>query len=374
MLLIGAGLMARSFVKLQQVDPGFDASSVLTMRVDLNFTKYDTPESRSGFYRRLLDRLAAEPGVEAVAASATFPLNETGTFSRRFKIADRPIPDGTSLPEAGVRSASPKYFQTMGIPVLRGRVFTEQDHFRAPRVVVINESLARHYWPGEDPVGRQVSFDGGETWETIVGVVADTRQRLDRAAGDELYWSILQRPQLSASWLVRTPTDASRMAGQVRAALHDIDPDQPVDRFRTLDQVRDASLAPPKLTTLLLTLFAMLALVVTAAGMAGVIAFSVSQRTQEFGIRMALGAPRATVLAMVLRQGALLVGAGLALGAVGALLLASTISTLLFGVEPTDLATYAGVALVLVAVALLACYLPARRAASVDPLIALRSV
>jgi predicted permease len=262
----------------------------------------------------------------------------------------------------------------MGIRVLRGRVFTDQDYAGAPPVVVINESLARHYWPDEDPVGRRVSFDGGETWDTIVGVVADTRQRLDRESGDELYWSILQRPNLSSSWLVQTRTEPARMARQVRAALYDLDPDQPVDRFRTLDQVRDASLAPPRLTTMLLTLFAMLALVVTAAGMAGVIAFSVSQRTQEFGIRMALGAPRARVLGMVLRQGAWLVGLGLALGAVGALLLTSTISTLLFGVEPTDLTTYAGVALVLVAVALLACYVPARRAASVDPLVALRSV
>jgi predicted permease len=372
MLLIGAGLMARSFVKLQQVDPGFSASSVLTMRIDLNFTKYDTRERRSAFYRQLLDRLATEPGVDRVAASATFPLNETGTFTQRFTIADRPLPEGTTLPQAGIRSASANYFETMGIRVVRGRVFTEHDHVAAPRVVVVNESLASHYWPNEDPVGRRVSFDGGETWDTIVGVVADTRQRLDLESGDELYWSILQRPNLSSSWLVRTRSDPNQIALQVRAALREVDPDQPVDRFRTLDEVRAASLASPKLTALLLTLFALLALVVTAAGMAGVIAFSVSQRTQEFGLRMALGAPRERVLAMVLKQGALLVGAGLTLGVGGALLVTSLISTLLFGVEPTDLATYVGVVVVLAAVALLACYVPARRAASVDPLIALR--
>jgi ABC-type antimicrobial peptide transport system permease subunit len=218
-----------------------------------------------------------------------------------------------------------------------------------------------------------VSFDGGETWETIVGVVADTRQRLDQESGDEIYWSVLQRGQLSGSWLIETRAEPLAMARQVRAALREIDPDQPVDRFRTLDQVRDASLAPPRLTTMLLAMFAMLALTVTAAGLAGVIAFSVSQRTQEFGIRMALGARKSSVLGMVLRQGVLLVAAGLLIGASGALLLTSVISSLLFGVTPTDVMTYGAVASVLLVVALLACYLPARRAASVDPMIALRN-
>jgi predicted permease len=373
MLLIGAGLMLRSFVKLQQVDPGFKAEDVLTMRIDLDFAKYTTPELRADFYGRVLGRLAAEPGVGSVAASATFPLNDAGPFTLRFTIADRPVPEGSQLPQAGIRSASPAYFQALGIRLLRGRTFTDQDHLRAPRVVVINESLARHYWPGEDPVGHRVSFDGGETWETIVGVVADTRQTLSRASGDEVYWSILQRPQLASSWLVHTRTDPSRMAQQVRAVLREIDPNQPVDRFRTLDQVRAVSLAPPRLTTMLLTLFAGLALIVTAAGMAGVIALSVNQRTQEFGIRMALGAQRASVLRLVLRQGAALAGSGLILGSAGALVLTSTMSTLLFGIEHTDVITYAAVALLLILVALLACYVPARRAASVDPLVALRS-
>jgi predicted permease len=372
-LLIGAGLMARSLVNLQQVDPGFRAANVLTMRLDLNFTKYDTPEKRIAFYRRLLDRLSAEPGVQTVAASATFPLNESGPFNFRFVIEGKPVPEGTPLPTAGIRASSPMYFRTMGIPLLRGRVFTDRDDLQNPRVLVINDSLARHHWPGEDPVGRRVSFDGGETWETIVGVVADTRQRLDQESGDEIYWSVLQRGQLSGSWLIETRAEPLAMARQVRAALREIDPDQPVDRFRTLDQVRDASLAPPRLTTMLLAMFAMLALTVTAAGLAGVIAFSVSQRTQEFGIRMALGARKSSVLGMVLRQGVLLVAAGLLIGASGALLLTSVISSLLFGVTPTDFMTYGAVASVLLVVALLACYLPARRAASVDPMIALRN-
>jgi predicted permease len=372
-LLIGAGLLARSLVNLQQVDPGFRATNVLTMRLDLNFTKYDTPDKRIGFYRRLLDRLAAEPGVQTAAASATFPLNESGPFNFRFLIEGKPVPEGTPLPTAGIRATSPMYFRTMGVPLLRGRVFTDRDDLENPRVLVINDSLARHHWPGEDPVGRRVSFDGGETWETIVGVVADTRQRLDRESGDEIYWSVLQRGQLSGTWLVETRAEPLAMAKQIRAALREIDPEQPVDRFRTLDQVRDASLAPPRLTAMLLSMFATLALVVTAAGLAGVIAFSVSQRTQEFGIRMALGARKGSVLGMVLRQGVLLVAIGLVIGATGALLLTSLISSLLFGVTPTDVATYGAVAVVLLAVAVIACYLPARRAASVDPMVALRN-
>jgi predicted permease len=372
-LLIGAGLMTRSLVNLQRVDPGFRAANILTMRVDLNFTKYDTPAKRVDFYERLLDRLSAEPGVESVAASATFPLNETGPFSFRFRIEGKPVPEGSPLPTAGIRAASPTYFSAMGIPVLRGRTFSERDDRQNPRVLVINDSLARHHWPGDDPVGRRVSFDGGETWETVVGVVADTRQRLDQASGDEIYWSVLQRSQLSGTWLVETRADPKMMANQVRAALREIDPEQAVDRFRTLDQVRDASLAPPRLTTMLLAMFASLALIVTAAGLAGVIAFSVSQRTHEFGIRMALGARTANVLGMVLREGVLLVAIGLVIGATGAMLLTSLISSLLFGVTSTDLITYGAVATVLLLVALLACYLPARRAAAVDPMIALRS-
>ncbi|MGE5814073.1 MAG: FtsX-like permease family protein, partial [Acidobacteriota bacterium] len=283
------------------------------------------------------------------------------------------LPEGAQPPLAGFRSASADYFRTMGIPVISGRVFTNHDDLRSPEVAVVNQSLARHFFPGEDPVGRRVSGDGGETWATIVGVVADTRQRLDQNAGDEIYASVLQTPQLSGSWLVKTRTDPSRMAERVRAAVHDVDPEQPVDRFRTLDQAREANLAPPKLTTMLLTMFAGLAMFVTAAGMAGVVAYSVSQRTQEFGVRMALGAPRSRGLAMVLRQGVSLVGIGLAFGAVGALVLTSLMSSLLFGVTSTDVLTYIAVAGVLLVVALVACYVPARRAASVDPLVALRA-
>jgi putative ABC transport system permease protein len=217
-----------------------------------------------------------------------------------------------------------------------------------------------------------VSGDGGQHWGLIVGVVADTRQQLNEAPRDEVYVSMFERGYLSGSWLVRSNRDDDSMIDEIKAAVQAIDPDQPVDRFRSLADVRRASLAPPRLTATLLGLFAALALVITATGMAGVIAYSVSQRTQEFGIRMALGAGRGTVLAMVLRQGLRFVAIGLGLGTVGALLLTRLMTTLLFGVEPTDIITFFSVALVLVVVAAIACLIPARRAASVDPLVALR--
>ena len=237
--------------------------------------------------------------------------------------------------------------------------------------MIINKSMARHYWPDQDPVGRRIGGDG-EQWFTIVGVVADTLQQLKDTAHDEVYLPLMQTTQLSTTWLLRTGIEPTQMEKQIRNAVHAIDPDQPVDHFRTVAEVRRASLESPRLTAVLLGLFALLALVITAAGIAGVIAFSVNQRTQEFGIRMALGAQRTTVLTMVLRQGIALVLTGLALGLAGAVILTRALTTILFGVQPTDALTFVAVSMVLVAVAAAACLIPARRAASVDPMVALR--
>jgi ABC-type antimicrobial peptide transport system permease subunit len=237
---------------------------------------------------------------------------------------------------------------------------------------MINQATALHYWPGESPIGKRISGTGGDPWATVVGVVADARQRLDQAPKDEIFVPMFQSGQLQTNWLVRTSLDADRIARDLRAVVAAIDPEQPVDQFRTLSDVRLASLESPRLTATLLGLFATLALVITATGIAGVIAFSVSQRTQEFGVRMALGAGRMTVLGMVLGQGLQFVGVGLAIGTAGALVLARVMTTLLFGVEPTDAITFLTVAFVVAAVAATACLIPARRAASVDPLVALR--
>ena len=275
-------------------------------------------------------------------------------------------------PRVDVRIVTPDYFQTLGQPLLAGRPFTRGDRGPDNPVVIVSKTMAQRYWPGDSPLGRRMSPDNGDTWATIVGVVADARQQLNLPPGDEIYVPMFQSGQLSSNWLIRTTVDPVTMARQVREAVYSIDPNQPIDHFRTLAEVRSATLDSPRLTATLLGMFALLALVITAAGIAGVIAFSVNQRTQEFGVRMALGAPRATVLAMVLRQGLRLVLAGLAIGMAGAIVLTRVMTTLLFGVEPTDALTFLAVSMVLVAVAAAACLIPARRAASVDPMVALR--
>ena len=373
MLLVGAGLTIRTLYALQQVDPGFRTDNILTMRVDLNFTKYDDPlEERAAFWEQLETRLRQVPGVVSVGGAGTFPLNDLGPFSDNIYIEGRDATGGTPDVRADVRIVTPGYFTTLAQPLVAGRAFTAGDHVGTEDVVIVNQTMAAHYWPGQDPIGARLSGDD-RRWARVVGIVADARQQLSRAPGDELYIPMFQSGQLSSNWLVRTEGDPGALAGDVRTAVRDLDADQPVDQFRTLAEVRLSSLDSPRLTATLLGVFASLALLITAAGIAGVVAFSVNQRTQEFGIRMALGADRTSLLALVLRQGLVLVLAGLGIGAAGALVLARVMTTLLFGVEPTDALTFLSVAIVLIAVAATACLIPARRAASVDPLVALRA-
>jgi predicted permease len=372
MLLIAAGLMLRSFWKLQQVDPGFRPENVLTARVSLNWTKYDDDAEVRAFGRELLRRLSSEPEVRSAALSFTVPLAQAQPFNRRFRIEGRPVePD--ARPTLDFRVATPHYFETIGQRVVRGRSFEERDDEQAPAVAVVNESLARHYFGDEDPIGRRVGFgDGDDAWVTIVGVVGDVRQYgLDREPTQELYRPFAQNPGWGAV-LIRTRTEPAAAAGLLRRAVHAIDPEQPVDRLRTLEDVRRDSVASPRVTATLLGVFALVALLITAAGIGGVLALSVSQRTVEIGVRMAMGARRGEVMRMVLVHGLGLVLAGLAIGAAGAVLLARGLDRLLFGVPATDPLTYLGVAALLLVVAALACLLPARRAASVDPLVALR--
>jgi predicted permease len=375
MLLIGAGLTIRSLLKLQQVDPGIRTDHVLTMRVDLNFTKY-TPGLRTAFWEKFEATLKGIPGVLSAGGAGTFPLNERGPFSSNLAIAGRPAPGESATPVVNVRLATPDYFVTLRQELVSGRAFLPSDTADRPPVAIINQRMARHHWPGLNPLGARISGNDGETWLTVVGVVADARQQLSEEPGDEVYIPMSQpmfpSGLLSSNWLVRTMVDPLVMARQIREAVRSIDPEQPVENFRTLAEVRSASLAPRKLTATLLALFGLLALMITAAGIAGVVAFSVNQRTQEFGVRMALGAQRRNVLSMVLRQGLQLVLIGLAIGCAGALVLTEVLTTMLFGIQPTDGITFVAVAMVLVAVAAIACFVPARRAASVDPILALR--
>jgi predicted permease len=372
MLLIAAGLMLRSFWKLQQVDPGFQSENVLTAGVALNWSKYDTDAKVRRFGLDLLRNVEAEPEVRSAALSFSVPLAQSNPFNRPFQIEGRPV-EQAARPSLDFRVVSPRYFETIGQRLVRGRFFSEGDDHEAPPVAVVNEALARHYFGDRDPIGQRVSFgDEGEPWVTIVGVVGDVRYYgLDREAGQELYRPFAQQPGWGAI-LVRTRVEPTRAVALVGRAVHAIDSEQPVDRIRPLSEVRSESVARPRLTAVLLGIFALVALVITAAGIGGVLALSVSQRTVEIGVRMAMGAEQHAVLRMVLEQGLGLVIAGLGLGVVGAVLLSRLIERLLFGVPGTDPLTYAAVAVLLLAVAALACLLPARRAASVDPLVALR--
>jgi len=376
-LLIWAGLMLRSLIKLQHVNPGFDPERVLAMRISPNWSKFNTNEETLALLLRILDKARSEPGVLSAALGSTFPLNQlgitNGPFNRGFQIEGRPIPDGELLPQADFRTASTDYFETVRQPLVRGRTFNEGDKDKAVPVAVINQSTVRHRWGDEDPIGRRLSFDRGQTWLTVVGVVGDVRQYgLDREPPDEIYIPLAQA-QFGGNLLVRTAADPMSIAKLMREAVYEVDSDTAVDRVQTLEQVRSDAVASPRLTAILLAMFAGLALVITAAGIAGVMALSVNQRTHELGVRLALGATPGKVLRMVMREGMSFVLVGLSVGLVGALLLGRLMSALLFAVEPTDPITFLAVALVLIAVAAAACFVPARRVTSIDPMLALRS-
>jgi predicted permease len=372
-LLIGAGLTTRSLIKLQGVDPGFTAANVLSMTVatdDFN----PNMEQRKQFYRELLGRLDAHPAVESAAATMTYPFDGRGQMDVNFQIEDRPIPEGQRRPEADIRIVSNDYFRTMGIPIVAGRGFTDADHEGSTNVAVINEHMARGYFGDESPLGKKVSWNRGNTWLTIVGVVGDVRQYgLDSEIEDEIYQPIQQLFMMVTSVVVRTQGDPTALTKEVVDVIHELEPHQAVADVQTMEQRRSRTLSSPRLVTILLSIFAGLALVITSAGIGGVLAFSVSQRTSEIGLRMALGADGRKVLLTVLRQGMTLVVGGLALGVVSAVALTRFVSSLLFQIEATDPLTFATVFVTLVAVATAACLIPARRATTIDPMTALRS-
>ena len=309
-----------------------------------------------------------------VGGGGTFPLNEAPLFTVGFQPENRPLPAGVQPPQVDFFVASPDYFTVLGQPIVAGRAFTASDTATSQQVVIINQSTARHYWPNESPIGKRVEGNGPNSMLTIVGVTADVRQQLDRAPHDEVYLPLYQVPFLNTTWVIHSSLPIDQIAKAVKAASSAHDPELPVSNFRTLAEVRSSGLESRRVTTSLIGMFGLLALVITAAGLAGVVAFSVNQRTQEFGIRMALGAPRTGVLGMVVRQGLALVSIGLVIGMAGAILLTRLLTTLLFEIEPTDALTFLAVSTVLLMVAVVACLMPARRAASVDPIVALRAL
>jgi putative ABC transport system permease protein len=290
-----------------------------------------------------------------------------------MQIQGRPVGPNDVPPQAEMQIVTGEYFRTIGVPLLKGRTFDEHDRIGVEDVAIISRSLADRYWRNADPIGARISPDGGDTWLRVVGIAGDVRDHaLDQDPIDVFYVSFTQTP-FAGSVLVRSSVDARILAKRATAAVHAIDADMPVDAVRTLLDIRLDSLAPRKLTASLLTLFGVLALLIAAAGIGGVLAFSVSQRTREIGVRLALGAQRSEVLTLVMRQGGAMVGTGLVLGTIGAIWLARFMQALVFGIGPRDPATLAGVCLTLAAVGLIASLGPARRATSVDPVTALRN-
>jgi putative ABC transport system permease protein len=373
-LLIGAGLMARSLVKLQRVDGGYQTAGILTGRIDLNWTRYTSTALVTEFAQGLTSRLAGQPGVLSVALSSDFPLNNGRPSSQPFLIKGLEPRENDAGPQSDVTVVSGDYFKTIGVPLVRGRLFTDADRDTSNVPAVIGQRLAATHWAGKDPIGQQVSINRGRSWQTIVGVVGDVKQGgLQHDITDEIYLPYSVLPTGDIRVLVRTQGDPMAMAPKLRAAVKDLDDKQPLVQVQTLEQLRGQRLSEPRVTTALLVAFAILAMVITAAGLGGVVAYGVNQRLNEIGIRVALGAKPMNVLSLVVRHGMSIVAVGLAIGVAGALGTTRLIGGLLYAVGPNDVVTYVGVAAALLAVAGLASYLPARRALKVDPVQALRA-
>jgi predicted permease len=373
-LLATAGLMMKSFVRLERVSPGFNPDRVLTMFVALPDAKYTSDQQAANFYEQLLERVQSLPGVESTAAVNMIPLGKRNTTSS-IRIDGRPDPKPGEEPGANFRCVSNSYFRTMQIPILRGREFTSQDSANGQPVVAVNEAFAERFWPGEDLIGKRMRFSGpldSQPWRTVVAVVGNIRNQLDVPAPAEMYFPLRQQTRTTMALVVRTTTDPRSLTESVRAQVAALDRDLPVFDAMTMEDWRSLSVIPQKIGGTVMAAFSGFALVLAAMGLFGVIAYAVSERTHEIGIRMALGAGRGEIFRLVVGQGMLLALVGLLLGLPLALGMGRAVAGLLYGVAPNDFTTFAGVAAILAAVALAACYIPARRAMGVDPMVALR--
>jgi putative ABC transport system permease protein len=372
-LIIG-GLLLRSLLRLETVDSGFDSESVLTVGIDLDVIHYREPKNMIYFQEELLRLVRMRPQVVSAAFASTFPLDQGGPPSLGITIDGRVQERDQPRPRVDYRAVSPGYFATLRVPIVRGRDFGETDSARELPVALISRSMAHHFWLEENPLGARISLNGGLTWRTIVGVVGNARQYgLDRAPGEDLYVPLAQAPFLNGNLLVRTAGNPMRLLPTVRDVVLGIDRHQPFSHVATLTGLRSDSLAPRRLTSVLMAIFAGLTLTTAAIGLAGLMALLVNRRVREIGIRVALGAPRSSVLWLVLRQTAAMVLLALALGLAAAQALQRLLAGLLFEVTPTDPSTYLAVSMLLAAVAGLACLAPARRALVIEPTAALRS-
>jgi putative ABC transport system permease protein len=374
-LLIGAGLMMRSFLRLQQVQPGFNPENVLTMRVSLPGSKYETPEKRHTFFKELLERAGRLPGVQAAGATSNLPL--LGTWGRSLTVEGFPVLSVGQAPMIRHHVISPNYFKAIGIPLLQGRDFADSDMREGPKVTIIDERLAREYWPDQSPLGKRIRFgppESNEPWHTIVGVVGNVKnESLSLTQGKSVYIPHAQTSLGSMGLAVRATVVPERLAEGIRNQVKEMDPNLPVAQVRTMNEVVFRSVWQPRLYAILFGVFAGVALLLASVGIYGVMSYSVAQRTHEIGIRLALGAQSGNVLRLVIVQGMILTLAGIVFGLTGALALTRLMQTLLFEVSTADPLTFGFVATLLVFIALLACYIPARRATKVDPIVALRS-
>ena len=373
-LLIGAGLLIRSFARLQAVDPGFNAQNVLTMSVGLPALGYDSDQKRVNFFRQAIAQMEALPGVEAVGAVNSLPFSSQHSGTS-VDIEGRPMVPVTQKLKTGVMVTDVNYFRAMQIPLKRGRLFSNQEATEMRHVVIINETFARKHFPNEDPLGKRLTIymkNDNQPCE-IIGIVGDSKHmKLDAEVRPMSYWPYPELAGSSMTFVIRTRGDAAAIAPAARNVIRQLDPKQPVADVSTMESLIGTSVARARFNTLLLTIFAIVALLLAAVGIYGVMAYSVAQRTREIGVRVALGARKRDVLGMVIRRGLTLALGGVAIGVVASLALTRLMETLLFNVSVTDPATFAVIVLLLMGVALLACYIPARRAAKVDPMVAFR--
>jgi len=368
------GLLFRSFLSLLKTNPGFNSDGVLTMNLNLPFAKYKEDAQRAAFYSDLVQRVKELPGVQSAAAVNYIPLGGSNS-SDFFLIEGTPDPLPGQEHNGRYRVCTPDYFQTMGISILRGRGFTDQDKTGAQRVVIVNETLARRFWPNGDALGKRIRFYGPlerAPWMEIVGIVQDVKHELNLPVTPEYYLPHAQDSWNAMVLVARTTAEPGSMAAPIRQQVLALDKDQPVFDVHTMREVRAISVTLYTFGFAMMAIFATVALVLAAIGIYGVMAFAVTQRTQEIGIRMALGAQAADVLKLVVKNGMSLAVIGLVAGLAGAFAVTRLMASLLFGVSPTDVVTFALVTIGLLLVALLACFIPARRATKVDPLVALR--
>lgn len=372
-LLVGAGLLVRSFWRLLQINPGFNADRVLTLAIDLPDGTYPEDAQKVTFYQRIIEQLQSRTGVSAVGATSSLPFDEELAISSAFTVlGSQPVKPGDRH-SALMISVSPDYFRAMGITLLEGRYLANQDRSGAPPVAVINQTMARRFWPGETPIGRRLMVDGEQTPREIVGIVGDVKHlSLERQWDPEMYLPYQQETRPPSVLVIRTINDPHGMVSAVKADVQTLDKSLPIYNIKTMDERLADSLARRRFTLLLLAVFAVIALILATTGMYGVMTYAVTQRTREIGIRMALGAQTRDVLKLVVGHGLVLILLGVVIGVAGAIALTRVMASLLFEVTTNDPETFVAIVLLLTLVALLASYIPARRAAKIDPLIALK--